>query len=181
MAPSGSVQAASASARASPKSAILSRRVGVEQEVGWLDVAVDQPAPVRVVEPGRGLGADLGGLLRGEQHAGVVDLAERASGQVLEHQVGLPILLTPVVDPQDVRVVERGHGLRLGPEALEEGAVAGKSRMEHLDGNLAVKGDVVGEVDVRGRTGPQGRNESVPVAEDTSDGVGEARHDPLRG
>ena len=88
---------------------------------------------------------------------GVVDLAERAAGQVLEDQVGLAVLLAPVVDPQDVRVVEGGDGPGLGPEPLEEGLVAGQGGVEDLDGHLALERDVVGQVDVRGRTGPHGR------------------------
>ena len=74
-------------------------------------------------------------------------------------------------------MVESGHRPGLGPEALEEGGVAGQGRMEDLDGHPAVQGDVVGQVDVRGRTCPQGSDESVAVAEDTPDGVGDTRHE----
>ena len=131
-----------------------------------------------VVEAGAGLDADPDGLLGGEQGAGVEDLAEGAPGQVLEDQVRFAVLLAPVVDRQDVRMVECGDGPGLGPEPLQEGLVAGQGRVEDLDGHLAVQRDVVGQVDVRGRTGPHGRDESVAVAEDATDGVGETRHDP---
>ena len=57
-APSGSVMAASASARARPKSATRSRAVIVEEEVGRLDVTVDEAAPVGVGEPVGGFGTD---------------------------------------------------------------------------------------------------------------------------
>ena len=102
--------------------------VGIEQQVGRLDVPVDQAAAVGVVETGGGLDADLHGLLRREQDPGVVDLAQAAPGQELEDQVRDAVLLAPVVDLEDVGVVEGGHGLGLGPEALEEGAVAGQGR-----------------------------------------------------
>ena len=115
--------------------------------------------------------------MRGEEHAGVEHLAQAAAGQVLEDQIGLTVLFAPVVDLEDVRVVEGGRRPRLGPEALEEGGIAGQGRMEDLDGHPAVQGDVVGQIDVRGRTGPQGSDESVAAAEDTPDGVGDTRHD----
>ncbi len=150
--------------------------VGVEEEVGRLDVAVDQAAPVGVVQPGGGLEPDVDRLLGGEEPTGVVDLAQAAAGQVLQHQVGGAVLLAPVVDLEDVGMVEGGHRPRLGPEALEEGGVAGQCRVEHLDRHPAVERDVVGQVDVRGRARTQGGHESVPVAEDPPDGVGDARH-----
>ncbi len=151
--------------------------VGVEEQVGRLDVPVDEPAAVGVVEPGGGLEADQDRLLRSEQGPGVVDLAEAAAGQELQHQVRLVVLLAPVVDLEDVGVVEGGHRSGLGPEPLEEVGVAGQRRVEDLDGHPSVEGDVVGQVDVRGRTGPQGGDQSVAVAEDTPDGVGDTRHD----
>ncbi len=73
-------------------------------------------------------------------------------------------------------MVEGGDGPGLGPEALEEGPVAGQRRVEDLDGHRSLEGDVVREVDVRGRTGAHGCDESVAVAEDAPDGVGETRH-----
>ena len=121
-----------------------------------------------VVEAGTGLDADPDGLLGGEQRAGVEDLAEGAAGQVLEDQVRLAVLLAPVVDGQDVGVVEGGDGPGLGPEPLQEGLVAGQGRVEDLDGHLALERDVIGKVDVRGRTGPHGCDESVAVAEDSA-------------
>ena len=53
-------------------------------------------------------------------------------------------------------MVEGGDRLGLGPEPLQEGGVAGQRRVEHLDGHPPVEGDVVGQVDVRGRTRAQG-------------------------
>ena len=150
--------------------------VGIEENVGRLDVPVDQAPPVGVVESGTGFDADADRLFGGEERPGIEDLAKRATGQVLEDQVGLVALLTPVVDPQDVGVVEGSYRTGLGPEPLEEGLVAGEGGVEDLDGHLAVEGHVVGQVDVGGRTGAHGGDKSVTVAEDTSDGVSETRH-----
>jgi hypothetical protein len=150
--------------------------VGVEQQIGRLDVPMDETTSVGVVETGGRFDPDLDGLFRREQDTGVERLAQAAAGQVLQHQVRLVLLLAPVVDLEDVGVVEGGHRPGLGPEPLEEGSVAGQGRMEDLDGDPAMKRDVVGQVDVRGRTGPQCGDESVAAAEDTPDGVGDTRH-----
>ena len=47
------------------------------------------------------------------------DLAQRLPGDVLHHDEGGVVLLAPVVDRDDVRVVEPGGGLRLAAEALD--------------------------------------------------------------
>ena len=98
------------------------------------------------------------------------------AGQVLEHQVGPVVVLAPVVDREDVGVGEGGGGLGLGAEALEEGAVAGQGRVEHLDGHPALEGDVV-RPGRRARTPrAQGGLDPVAAGEDTPDGVGDTRH-----
>ena len=117
--------------------------VCVEEDVGRLDVSVDETPAVGVVESGAGLDADPHCLFGSEEHPGVVDLAQRAAGQVLEHQVRLAGLLAPVIDPQNVRVVEGSDGAGFGPEPLEEGLVPGEGRVEDLDGHLAVERDVI--------------------------------------
>ena len=163
--PAGSVQAASASARASPKSAMRKPAVVVEQEVGRLDVAVDEAPPVGVVE--------ARGRRRGRRPAPATATAAgrgRASTRrlpPLRNSVtrnGAAVLLAPVVDGHDVRVVEGGRGLGLGPEALEEHRVVGQRRVQQLDGHPALEHDVVGQEHDRGRAGADGREQ--PVAAD---------------
>ena len=129
-----------------------------------------------VIEAGDGLDPHLGRLGGGQQGAGVEHLAQASAGQVLEHQEGLPLLLAPVVALEDVRMVEGGDGPGLGPEPLEERFVGGQCRVKDLDGDPAMQRDVLGQEHVRGRTCAEGRNQSVAVAEDTPDGVGDARH-----
>jgi len=80
--------------------------VGVEEEVGRLDVPVDQPAPVGVVE------ADAASMpiwtaCSGVSRAPVSNTWRRLPpARYSEHQVGLVPLLAPVVDLEDVGVVE---------------------------------------------------------------------------
>ena len=151
--------------------------IGVEEEIGRLDVTMDHAPSVGVLEPGGDLDAHLDRLFGSEERPGVEHLPQTAAGQVLEDQIGLIVLFAPVVDLEDVGVVEGCRRPSLGPETLEEGGIAGQGRMEDLDGHPAMQGDVVGQIDVRGRTGPQGSDESVAAAEDTPDGVGDTRHD----
>jgi hypothetical protein len=134
MAPSGSGQCPGQAEVGDPEAA-----VGVEQQVGRLDVTVDQAALVGVVQSCRRLEPHPHRLLRGQEGIGVVDLAEAAPGQVLEHQIRLVVLLAPVEHLQDVRVVEGGDGPRLGPEPPEEVGVTGQGRVEDLDGHPAVQ------------------------------------------
>ena len=51
-------------------------------------------------------------------------------------------VLAGVVDRDDGRVVQRGRGLRLAPEADLEGRVAGQVAAQHLDGDLAAEPQV---------------------------------------
>jgi hypothetical protein len=95
--------------------------------------------------------------------------AQAATAQVLAHQVGTIGLLTPVEDGHDVGVVQGGGGAGLGPEAPEESLVAGQSRVQHLHGHPPAEPDVVGQIDVAGRTGADRSEQPVPVAEDAAE------------
>src|SRR5581483_2625381 len=65
----------------------------VKEQVGGLDIAVDQPTAVRVLEAARGLEADVYGLSGREHDAAVEHVAQAAAAEVLEDQVGARILL----------------------------------------------------------------------------------------
>ena len=151
----------------------------VEDEVGRLDVAVDETAAVGI---GQGLGRlDTDGRRLGHRDpAAVVEkVAERAAAQVLENEEGTTVVLAPVVDGEDVRMGQLGGRLSLVAEATEEGLVAGQAGVEDLDGHPALKDDVPGGVD--GRRGPAAEGGFDPVAarEDPADGFGGSRHGSL--
>ena len=153
----GSVHAASASARARPKSAMRSRPVVAEEEVGGLDVAVDEAPAVGVVEAAGRLEADQQRLRRAEPPAHVEHRPQAAAAEVLAHEVRPVVLLAPVVDRHDVGVVEGGGGPGLGPEPAQERLVVGQRRVQDLDRDAAAQPNVVGEEDVPDEPLPTGR------------------------
>src|SRR5256885_14422095 len=101
------------------------------------------PARVRV----RGAGAQPRGVslcpLTKIRLAGEEPVLQRAPAEILEHHEGAAIGLAVVVEATDVRVAERGHGLRLALEARRVG-VSG----EQLQGDAPAELDVVGSPDL---------------------------------
>ena len=49
------------------------------------------------------------------------------AAEVLEHEIGNAVLVAPVVDVQDVAVVQRRRESRLGLELPKEGGVTGQA------------------------------------------------------
>ncbi len=76
------------------------------------------------------------------------DLGEAAPVDVLHDDVVGAGGLAPVVDADDVRVVEVRRGLRLTPEALDERRVLRELGEEHLERDRAVEQLVSGQEDV---------------------------------
>ena len=109
---------------------------------------MDQPALMRVGQASCCLLPDESRLLGGEQLAGGQHVAQGATGEILGDQVGDGILLAPVVDLQDVGVVQCRDGSGLGSEALEEGSIVGERRLQQLDGHRALKRRVLCQVHV---------------------------------
>jgi hypothetical protein len=72
-----------------------------------------------VLQSRGGLEADPYRLFGSEQGAGVEDLAQAAPGQVLENQIGLVAFAAPVVDLENVGMIEAGNGLGFGLESFE--------------------------------------------------------------
>ena len=151
--------------------------VVAEEEVARLDVAVHEAAAVGVVEGPRGLEADHQRLRRGEPDAAVEQRPQAAAAEVLGDDVRSAVVVAPVVHGDDVRVVEGGRRLRLGPEAAEEGVVLGQGRVQHLHGDAPAEADVVGQVDLGGRAGADGGDQPVSPAQDATDLVRHAGHD----
>ncbi len=101
-------------------------------------------------EPERsgGVGGDLGCPVGVERAFGLDDLGEASTLDVLhDDEVGV-VVLTPVVDRDDARVVQVGSCLGLSAEALDERGLGGELRKEHLDGHGAVEQLVARQEDV---------------------------------
>ena len=108
----------------------------VEEDVGGLDVAVDDAVGVRRSEGAADLARDGQGLLEGERTVVEAPL-ERATTQPAHDQVGR-VGVTPVVDERhDVGVLDAGHQVRFGLEAADEGRLRGQLAADLLDRHLA--------------------------------------------
>ncbi len=106
-----------------------------------------------VGEPVGGLGSDRRRLLRAEQAARVQQRPQAPAAEILEHEVRDAVLVAPVVDVQDVAVVQRRRQPGLGLELPQEGGVAGQRRVQELDRDASIKPRVVGGEDLGRSTG----------------------------
>ncbi len=116
-----------------PKSVTFTVPVRREQHVAGLHVAVHHAVAVRERERRRDLGGDLRGLARVDGRLGADEVAQRSALDVLHDDEVRAVFLAPVVDRDDVGMVEVRGGLRLAPEALDERRLArvlGEQRLE---------------------------------------------------
>jgi hypothetical protein len=131
-------------ARAIPKSATSG--AVVEQDVLRLDVAVNDPLPVGVVERPRHLPGDPHGVLHRQVLLAGKPVAERFAIDERHHIEDRRLDPARVMERQDVRMLQVGRGADLGQEPLgaEDGGQLGA---EDLERHLAVVPEVVGQVD----------------------------------
>lgn len=166
--PRGSVIAASASAG---KAEIGHEQtpVVVEQKVGRLDVPMDEATSMGIGKPVGSFGSDRRRLLRAKEKPRVEQGTQAPPTEVLEHEIRNSFLVAPVVDVQDVAVVERGGEPRLRLELAEEGRVARQTGMKELDCDAPRKPRVVRGKDLGRSTGTDHGQQSVTAADDSAD------------
>ena len=97
----------------------------LQQDVGRLDVAVDQPLGVGRGQPGGRLHADPQDRREVQRRGAVEPVLERAARDELHDQVGQPVRLVDGVDGDDVLVANRRRGPGLAGEPLP-GRAAGR-------------------------------------------------------
>jgi len=117
-----------------------------EQHVARLHVAVHHTAAVRERERRRDLGGDVGGLARFEPALAADQIAQGTTLHVLHHDEVRARLLAPVVDGDDVRVVQVGSGLCLAAEPLDERRLARVLGEKSLERDQAIQRFVAREV-----------------------------------
>ena len=118
---------------------LLGRAIAAEQDVRRGDVAMDEPRGVRGVERGGHLLGDRHRARGLEDRPAAQDGAQVRAVDVAHDEIEHLVLLTRVVDVDDVRVVHRGRHARLADEALAELRVVGELRGDHLDGDAALE------------------------------------------
>ncbi len=125
------------------------------QDVGRLDVAVDDAVLEGVVERAVALEDDLDRLLERQQRVGVAVLLERAARHVLHHDVRIAFFRHRIVDRRDVRMIElAGQGGFVEEDALkapERVGVGGVGGHEHLDRDFTVREGIARVEDAAGR------------------------------
>ena len=136
----------------------------VQQDVLGLDVAVDDAVAVRVVERGGDLAGDPDRVVDRELLLPVEPVAQRLAlderHDVEEEAVGL----ARVEQREDVRVLEVGGELDLGQEPLGADH-GGELGTQHLERDLAVVPQVLGEVHRRHAAGADLALDAVAVGE----------------
>jgi hypothetical protein len=115
------------------------RLVAAEQDVGRLDVAVDQAGGVDRVEPVGDLGNQRHRPLRPQPAFAREALAEVRAGDVAHGDEGHAALLAGGVDRDHVGVLDRGRDPRLLGEAPGEDLLVGGLGGDQLQGDAAIE------------------------------------------
>ena len=145
----------------------LDRTFGRDEDVRGLDVAVDDPVAVRVVECGGHLARHAQRFGDGERAVVVDDAAQRGAVDELHDDVGDVVVLARVVGRDDVGVSELGGGDRLAPEPGPQPVVERQLGVEGLDRDATRQEDVVADP-YGGHPATSDRaDEPVAVTEDT--------------
>ena len=118
---------------------------GIHHQVGGLDVAMDQARLVRVREAATELLDEVQLLGERERRPPPNELVQRLARNVLHGDVRPAILISDIVDGDDVRVAQPAGGARLAGEPFARVLVFEISP-KHLDGDEPVDRRVEGEV-----------------------------------
>src|SRR5262249_36331425 len=118
-----------------------------EQEVGRLDVAMDDALLVGVVESTSRLEDDLPGLL-GVEGALLIDkFVQIDTFDKLHGEETGAVNLAKLVKSNDIFMLELESGAGLAAKALEHGRLGGHFRRHHLEGNFARVLSIKGAID----------------------------------
>ena len=128
--------------------------VGIQQDVGRFQVSVHDPLAMGVVQGIRQGHHELQHRVRRQRPFAELVL-EVAPRHQLADDEGEPLVVSKVIDLEDVGVTQPGNGLRLLGESSHEGRVLGVVGGEHLHRHVAVEGGVVGPEHGRHATAPK--------------------------
>ena len=109
------------------------------EDVAELDVTVDEACGMGGAERSGDIGSDLSGAVGMQWSGGAQDIGHRPARHVLHHDVVRAPLLPPVVDADDVRMVEVCGSLSLTTEALDKVRIVCELGEQHLERDLATE------------------------------------------
>ena len=151
----------------------------VEQQVGGLDVAVDDVVAVRAVQRVGGLAQPAQRQRPRDRAAAAQAVGHRAAREVLHDHERAAVVLADVVDGDDVAALRQPRaGARLAQEAAVGALVLGVAGGEDLDRDEAAEQLVLGSPD--GRHSPVGDVAHDPVARGQRDAMLGDRHSLTR-
>ena len=126
----------------------LHRPVHGEEDVGGLDVAVDDARVVRAGEPVQELHDDVHLPLQGQGPRAAEDVEEVLALEQLHRDVGRAVVVVAQVEHgEDVGVDDLGHRPRLALEARLLVGVASDLREHDLEGDVPLQHGIAGVVD----------------------------------
>ncbi len=108
----------------------------------------------------------MAGQLGAQPLLGVEQLAQALAVDQLHHDGLTTVLFEHVVDRDDVRMVEARCGDRLAPESLRDDRVGRERRLEPLDGDLAIEGEVDRQPDLGHAALGEASLQLVPAGDD---------------
>jgi hypothetical protein len=132
------------------------------EDVGWLDVTMDDASRMGVAHAVADLGHDAD-LVREADGPRLDQGAKVLAVEELHGHVGAPVGLAQVEDGDDVGMAESADGLRLAGKALVKLVVVPDLRGQHLEGHHASEGRVAGAIDDAHRTFAQLVEDVVPA------------------
>ena len=122
--------------------------VRADENVCGLHVAVHHTIAMGEGESGSHLDSNVTGLVGGQLALHAQDVGEGAALHVFHgHEVGVTAA-APVIDPDDVGVIQVGGRLGFAAESLDKSGVGGELGEQHLDGDRSVEQKVAGQKDV---------------------------------
>ena len=126
----------------------------IDEDVGGLDVAVDEPPRVGRVQRTCHLRHDRDRPLGVERPFGTEQPAQVGPVDVAHRDEERPLGLAGVVDGHDVGMVEARREPRLPNEAVAEGVVVGEAGRQHLERDRPLESGIEGPEDLSHPTTP---------------------------